>query len=124
MSGTMGALMGRIERHGLFADCEITELEILHGAHSRAHRDELEAELQQSYRWIVMPERVWTRARLVQRLLTDGSSHRSAGPVDLLAAAAAEEHGMVLLHYDADFHQIAEVTGQETFWVARRGSVD
>ncbi|MFF5085185.1 PIN domain-containing protein [Actinoplanes sp. NPDC000266] len=79
-------------RHGLFGVCEITELEILHGAHSRAHRDRLEEVLKKSYQWIVMPDRVWPRAKVVQRLLTHGGSHKSAGPVDLLAAAAAEEH--------------------------------
>jgi hypothetical protein len=35
-----------------------------------------------------------------------------------------ELDGMALLHYDADFHQIAEVTGQEVVWVAERGSID
>ncbi|GAA0475502.1 ribonuclease VapC51 [Paractinoplanes deccanensis] len=118
------AVWQRHMRHGLLAVCEITELEIFHGARSRAHRDSLEKTLQESYRWIVMPESVWPRAKRVQQLLVDAGSHRSAGPVDLLAAAAAEEHGMVLLHYDADFHQIAAVTGQDVHWVAERGSIN
>lgn len=38
--------------------------------------------------------------------------HRSAGPVDLLVAAAAEEAELTLLHYDRDFETIARTTGQ------------
>ncbi|MGX1272453.1 putative nucleic acid-binding protein [Streptomyces phaeoluteigriseus] len=37
---------------------------------------------------------------------------RSAGPVDLLIAAVAEEAGLTLLHYDRDFETIARTTGQ------------
>jgi hypothetical protein len=44
--------------------------------------------------------------------------------VDLLVAATAEAHGLTLLHYDADFQTIAEVTGQPVRWVAGPGAVD
>jgi hypothetical protein len=43
---------------------------------------------------------------------------------DLLIAAAAEKAGLVLLHYDADFDQIARVTGQICEWVVPSGSID
>ncbi|GAB2751186.1 hypothetical protein GCM10027072_55400 [Streptomyces bullii] len=38
--------------------------------------------------------------------------HRSAGPIDLLVAAAAEEAGLTLLHYDRDLEAIAHAAGQ------------
>jgi predicted nucleic acid-binding protein len=41
-----------------------------------------------------------------------------------LIAAAAEEHGLTLLHYDADFDLIAEVTGQTCQWIVTKGSID
>jgi predicted nucleic acid-binding protein len=41
---------------------------------------------------------------------------------DLLAAAAAEERGLTMLHYDADFDRIAAVTGQPCEWVVPTGS--
>ena len=47
--------------------------------------------------------------------------HRGAKPVDLVVAAAAEAEGLTVLHYDADYERIAEVTGQPTEWVAPRG---
>jgi predicted nucleic acid-binding protein len=63
------------------------------------------------------------RARQTQRLLS--AKHRRGRKVpDLLIAAAAEERGLTLLHYDADFDLIAEVTGQSCQWVVTKGSVD
>jgi predicted nuclease of predicted toxin-antitoxin system len=39
-------------------------------------------------------------------------------------AAVAERAGLTLLHDDADFEQIAMVTGRPVRWVVPRGSVD
>jgi hypothetical protein len=44
--------------------------------------------------------------------------------VDALVAAAAEARELVVLHYDADFELVAQVTGQAHEWVVPRGSVD
>ena len=63
------------------------------------------------------------RAREIQALMATRSQHRAAGVMDLLTAAAAEHYGASVLHYDADFDQIAAVTGQSVDWVAPRGSV-
>ena len=108
---------------GLLGLCTITELEILYSARSKAHRDDLRAALRAAYGWVVSPDRIFERASSVQDALTDRGTHRSAGPVDLLVAATAEENRLTLLHYDADFLQIAEVTGQPMRWVADPGSV-
>jgi predicted nucleic acid-binding protein len=42
---------------------------------------------------------------------------------DLVIAAAVESFGLTVLHYDADFEHIAEVTGQSHDWVVPRGTV-
>ncbi len=63
------------------------------------------------------------RARQVQRLLASRSQKGRQVP-DLLIAAAAEEAGLTLLHYDADFNQIAQVTGQICQWVVPPGTID
>ncbi|BCY06250.1 PIN domain nuclease [Actinoplanes sp. L3-i22] len=104
--------------------CPLTELEIFYSARSPVHRGKLEAELKRSYNWTFIPDRVYRRAAEVQKVLTDRGAHRSAGPVDLLVAAVAEEQGMTLLHYDGDFEQVTEVTGQPTLWLAKPGSID
>ncbi len=63
------------------------------------------------------------RARQVQRLLASRSQRGRKVP-DLLIAAAAEQAGLTLLHYDADFDLIAKVTGQRCEWVVPAGTVD
>ncbi|MYC85517.1 MAG: PIN domain nuclease [Acidimicrobiia bacterium] len=63
------------------------------------------------------------RALQVQRLLAVRSQRGRKIP-DLLVAAAAEEAGHTVLHYDSDFDLIASVTGQASRWVVPRGSVD
>jgi predicted nucleic acid-binding protein len=63
------------------------------------------------------------RARQVQRLLASRGLRGRKIP-DLLIAAAAEENGLAVLHYDADFDVIARVTGQPCQWVMPAGSID
>jgi len=63
------------------------------------------------------------RARQVQRLLASRGLRGRKIP-DLLVAAAAEQSGLAVLHYDADFDVIARVTGQPCEWVVPAGSID
>jgi predicted nucleic acid-binding protein len=63
------------------------------------------------------------RARQTQRLLS-AKRQRGRKVPDLLIAAAAEEYGLTLLHYDTDFDLIAEVTGQSCQWIVTKGSID
>lgn len=65
----------------------------------------------------------FSRARQVQRLLAEKGLRGRKIP-DLLIAAAAEERGLIVVHYDTDFGHIAEVTGQVVEWIVPRGSVD
>lgn len=108
---------------GTLAVCPLTELELLYSARSKAHREELLTLLRASFGWVVMPERVYDLAAEVQAALTARGTHRSAGAVDLLVAATAQVHGLVLLHYDNDFPAIAEVTGQPVRWLADPGTL-
>jgi predicted nucleic acid-binding protein len=109
---------------GIVAICPITELEILHTARSKADRDELVDLLAAAFCWVPMPDRAFARAIEVQAELTSRGTYRSAGPADLLVAAAAELQSLVLVHYDRDFDQIGDVTGQGMSWLAPAGSVD
>lgn len=68
-------------------------------------------------------EATFTRALEVQQLLAERGQHRAASLVDLLVAAAAEIHDLVVLHYEGDFDLIAAVTGQATEWVVPKGSI-
>jgi hypothetical protein len=55
-------------------------------------------------------------------------AHRSSGAqripiVDYLVAAAAQETGAAVLHYDHDYDTLAEVMAFESIWLALRGSL-
>ncbi len=62
--------------------------------------------------WVPIPEGAYERAGEVQRVLTEGGMHRSAGPVGLLVAATAERARLTVLCDDRDFQAIARLTGQ------------
>ncbi len=70
----------------------------------------------------LLPE-IEDRAVQVQGLLAQRGQHRSARLADLLIAAVAESRRATLLHYDADFDLVADLTGQPCEWVVERGSV-
>lgn len=55
--------------------------------------------------------------------VTARDAHRSAGAVDLLIAATAEAHNLSLLHYDRDYDQVSQVSGQPTRWLAPAGTL-
>jgi predicted nucleic acid-binding protein len=63
------------------------------------------------------------RARQVQRALA--AKHQRGRKIpDLLIAAAAEVENLTVLHYDADFDRISELTGQRSEWVLPARSID
>ncbi len=64
------------------------------------------------------------RALEVQAELAVRSRHRALSLVDALIAATAEARDLTILHYDADFQLVAEVTGQQHEWIVPRGSID
>lgn len=96
---------------GLVALCDITELELLYSARSLDDRRSIRQRLAM-FNWCPVPDGIYRRSRVVQEELTAKGEHRSAGSVDLLVAATAEQAGLTLLHYDRDFETIARTTGQ------------
>lgn len=101
----------------------VTELEMGYSARSAADYRRVRADLVDHLLQVAIPLHAEQRAREVQLRLVEHGQHRSAGVADLLLAATAELEGLTVLHYDADFEVIAEVTGQPTEWVVPRGSV-
>ncbi len=65
---------------------------------------------------------VTDRALAIQALLAQRGQHRLPIP-DLLIVTAAEVNGLVVLHYDAGFDRIADLTGQQTEWIVPKCSV-
>ena len=107
---------------GRIATCGIVDLELLYSARDPVAYERLAAALQGMPR-VPLTELIMERALQVQATLARAGRHRSVPLPDLLIAACAAQHGLTVLHYDADYDRIAEVTGQPTRWVVPRGSV-
>ncbi|MBV8160015.1 MAG: PIN domain nuclease [Acidimicrobiia bacterium] len=110
------ASAGRVGRAG------ITDLEVGYGSRNAREWDQDMDDLT-VFELVETTADHMRRARQVQRLLASRSQRGRKIP-DLLVAAAAEEAGLTLLHYDADFDLIAKVTGQLCQWVVAPGTVD
>ncbi len=102
--------------------CQLTALEYLNNAPDPRAYELLWGALH-GHRWMDVTADAMTRALDVHRALDATSQHRHFRLPDLVVAATAEVHGAAVLHYDADYDRIADVTGQPMEWVAPRGSL-
>ena len=103
--------------------CGPVALEILYSARRRDEYEQLAAELE-GVPMLPFREDTTALALRAQSKLARSAQHRGPKPVDLLIAAVAESHGVVLLHYDRHFDAIVRATGQPAQWLAKRGSLD
>jgi hypothetical protein len=121
-SPTVRSVLEPLLHAGSVARAGISDLEVGFSARNEKEWDRLIGALQ-------LLELVETstvhvaRARQMQRLLS-ANRQRGRKVPDLLIAAAAEERGLTVLHYDPDFDLIAEVTGQACQWIVTKGSID
>lgn len=104
----------------LVCDLVVLELTRLAPNEDRAHRV---AERLDAFESVPMSKDLWGRAREVQLLLAPDGEHRRVPPADLLIAAAAEEAGIPLVHYDRDYERVATVTDLEHRWMVADGSL-
>jgi predicted nucleic acid-binding protein len=109
---------------GEIATCDMVRLELLYSARSASEFKALSGDLE------ALPDcpigkQQWSRALGVYAQLAGkaGLHHRAVKHADLLIAAAAEAVGIAVVHYDADYDLIAQVTGQRIRWLAPRGSL-
>jgi len=109
---------------GEIAGCDMVALELLYSARNPPEFALVEEGLR-GLPWVDPDAADWRRAREVYRVLggRPGMMQRSVKHPDLLIAAAAERAGLTLVHYDADYETIAEITGQPVRWAMPRGSL-
>ena len=107
---------GRVGRAG------IADLEVGYGSRNAREWDSAQNDLS-VFELVETVADHFRRARQVQRLLASRSQRGRKIP-DLLIAAAAEQAGLTVLHYDSDYDIIAKVTGQSCEWIVPAGSVD
>lgn len=82
------------------------------------------ADLLQSFPPVPTTDADHRRALEVQAALAARSQHRALSLVDALIAATAEARHLTVLHYDADFELVAQITGQLHQWIVPRGTAD
>lgn len=119
---TVQERLGPLIEAGEAATCALVDLEVLFSARNHLEHQRIRARRALAYFQVPLTQDVFERAIEVQGELAKEGRHRLPIP-DLIVAAAAERAGLAVLHYDADFERIAEVTGQEVEWVAPRGSL-
>ena len=106
---------------GPIATCALIDLEFLYSARGAEDYEELLFDRMLLPR-VSCGDAAMDRAVEVQRELAARGQHRL--PInDLLIAAAAEQAGLTVLHYDHDFEVIGAATGQPMEWVVPSGTV-
>ncbi|MFO7592012.1 MAG: PIN domain nuclease [Acidimicrobiia bacterium] len=116
------AVVDPLAAAGSLARAGISDLEIGYSARNAREWDRLTDALD-VFTLVEIDAGHVRRARQVQRILA-GRGLRGRKIPDLLVAAAAEDAGLTVLHYDADFDLIARATGQRCEWAVPAGTVD
>ncbi len=120
---TVQAVIAPYVDRGLIGTCPIIDLEILYSTRNGAEHDHFRGQ-REAFEYFPMTDEIARRAIQVQGKLAYRGQHRSVSIPDLIVAATAERFSLVVLHYDADYDRIAEVTGQPAEWVVPRGTAD
>ena len=105
------------------AVCSPVMFELGYSARNRQDYDALVLRLE-AFPHVAITDGDHRRAVEIQAELCARGSHRALSLVDALVAAAAESRDLVVLHYDADFELVADITGQAHVWVVPRGHAD
>ncbi len=107
---------------GLVLVCDLVVLELTRLAPNQRRAEEVAGRLA-TFESVPMPADLWRRARDTQLALAGAGDHRRVPPADLLLAAAAEEAGVKLVHYDRDYERIAAVSGVSQAWLVPDGAL-
>lgn len=108
---------------GLVATTAALDAEALYSARNPVEYEQLWADHRVAYEYLPTEDEHWQAALKAQRELARQGRHRAVGIPDLLTAVMAAEHGLTVVHYDADFEIAATVVPFEQVWVAQRGSL-
>jgi predicted nucleic acid-binding protein len=107
---------------GLVLVCDLVVLELTRLAPNERRAQEV-ADRLAAFEAVSMPTSLWRRARETQLALAANGDHRRVPPADLLLAAAAEEAGVALVHYDRDYERIALTSDLRQEWLVPDGTL-
>jgi predicted nucleic acid-binding protein len=112
-----------LAERGLVGTCAIIDLEILYSTRTRAEHDH-DHTGRATFEYFPLTDEIAQHAIEIQGLLAQTAQPRSACIPDLLIAATAERHGLIVLHYDGDYQRIAALTGQPVQWIVPAVAAD
>lgn len=124
---TQAAVRSRIEEIGAGRPLyrrAVIDLEVLRSATSPTDYELRRRLLISGYSDLPISSEIMVRALDTQRRLAASSQHRGVSLPDLVIAACAEVQDAIVVHYEADYDRIAEVTGQSVEWVVPAGTVN
>jgi predicted nucleic acid-binding protein len=107
---------------GLVLVCDLVVLELTRLSPNERRAREVAGRLA-AFEAVPMSADLWARARETQLALASSGDHRRVPPADLLLAAAAEEAGVALVHYDRDYERISAVSGLQHRWLVPDGAL-
>ena len=110
-------------RAGAIAACSIVRLELLYSARDAAEFTCLEDEVGELRDIPVTVSVQRAAVGALRALVARGSLQHRVPPADALIAAAAQEAGIGVLHYDHHYDRLAEVLAFESCWAAEPGSL-
>lgn len=119
----VAAAVGPLIAEGKIALCAPVAFELGFSARSAADHDAIMSRID-AFESAPTTEGDHQRALDLQRLLAHQGHHRALSLVDALVAAVAETRNLTVLHYDADFELVSNITGQPNQWVVEPGSAD
>jgi predicted nucleic acid-binding protein len=103
--------------------CEIVTLELLRSARNRHQVQDREAS-QSTFHHVPVTRSVQRAALTALReLARRGAGYHRVPVPDVLIAAAAQEAGVGVLHYDHHYDRLAEVLHFSSVWLAPAGSL-
>ena len=120
---SVAAVLAPLVAEGQVALCAPVAFELCFSARSPADYQEV-ADRLSSFPPVPTTDADHRRALEIQGALAARGQHRALSLVDGLVAAVAEARALTVLHYDADFELVAEMTGQDQRWVVDRGTAD
>ncbi|MDT0344950.1 PIN domain-containing protein [Streptomyces litchfieldiae] len=92
---------------GAIASCYPQRTEFLYSARDMREYSEITEMFTDLYPDVSVPKNTGRWVAAVQHRMAQAGEHRSASPVDLMIAATAAYHGLVVLHDDADYRVVA-----------------
>jgi predicted nucleic acid-binding protein len=120
---TVAELVGPIIDSGLVATTPVLDAEAFYSARSPGEFARLRDRRRSAYEYLPTNDEHWQAALEAQFQLALSGRHRSVGIADLLTAAVAEAHRLIVLHYDSDFDTAATVLDFQHRWVAKPGTL-